>query len=296
MNEEGINVRQALLIGQATDLARSGAYEEAEQALSEAKAADEEDPIVFDLLARIRAQQGRYNEAEVFWKEAARLDPGNEAYRAGLKRVRSIHSRPYLPTYWSPLLIGTLAVGMLAFMGVALWRATLGESASRPVVAEMPTPPSLPQLPAPVQAVHQPPHIEFTVPRGAKVSTKAGAILLKFEQGLFDSRTRLLPESEKLLKQVAQQLLSHKEGLRIEVEGHTNDLPVPPGSPFSDNVDLGLRRAVVVTNILRKAVSSSPHMFVVSSQGEANPPYENDGVENRARNRTVVVHVSKQGS
>lgn len=295
MNEEGINVRQALLIGQATDLARSGAYEEAEQALSEAKAADEEDPIVFDLLARIRAQQGRYNEAEVFWKEAARLDPGNEAYRAGLKRVRSIHGRPYLPTYWSPLLIGTLAVGMLAFLGVSLWWTTYGGPASKPVLAEMPPPASFPHPPAPVQAVRQSPRLELSVPR-LEVSTKDGAILLRFEQGLFDSRIRLLPGSDKLLKQMAQQLLSHKERLHIEVVGHTNDLPIPSGSPFSDNVDLGLRRAVVVTNMLRKTVSSSPHMFAVSSQGEVNPPYENDGAENRARNRTVVVHVSQQGS
>jgi type VI secretion system protein ImpK len=295
MNEEqAIGLCRALLIERATDLARSGAYEEAEQALSEAKAADEEDPIVFDLLARIRAQQSRYGEAEVFWKEAARLDPGNAAYRDGLARVRTIQRRPYLPTSWTPIVFGLLVLSLFAVVGAMVWSMNNGEPAAKPVVAEVPaTPPAIPPAPVPMQALPKPPNVELTVP-GVYVSSERDAVIVKFEQGLFDSGIRLLPEAEKTLKLVAQQLQSQENGLRVNVVGHTNDLPVPPGSPFTDNVDLGLRRAVVVTNLLRKTRSAATHMFAISSQGEANPAYPNDGPENWVKNRTVVVHISNQ--
>jgi flagellar motor protein MotB len=296
MNEEAIGVCRTLLIERATELARSGAYEEAEQALSEAKAADEEDPNIFDLLARIRAQQARYGEAEVFWKEAARLDPGNAAYRDGLARVRAIQRRPYLPVSWAPIALGMVVLSIFAFVGAMVWSMKYNEPAAKPVVAEVPVTSSAiaPALiPVPVQVALTPPNIELSVP-GVHVSSERDVVIVKFEHGLFDSGIRLLPETEKTLKLVAQQLQSQGNGLRIDVVGHTNDLPVPPGAPFTDNVDLGLRRAVVVTNILRKTVSTSTSTLAVSSQGEANSPYRNEGPESRLKNRTVVMHISKQ--
>jgi Flp pilus assembly protein TadD len=78
----------------AAELARSGRFQEAETALSEITPPDEQRPAVLDLLARIRAQQGRLREAEALWTRANALQPENEAYRAALQRQSMLQRRP----------------------------------------------------------------------------------------------------------------------------------------------------------------------------------------------------------
>ena len=290
INDQAIHVWRSLLVERATDRARSGEYDEAERLLAQAKAADDEDPVMLDLLARIRAQQGRYGEAEVFWKEAARLDPGSPAYRAGLARVRAIQSRPYSPAAWSPLVRGVVTLTMFCLVGVILWSLRSTGAESQPVAAVVQPAPTIPRQATPTLDVPQPPKLDLTVP-GVALSTEGDTVLVTFEQGLFDSSIRLLPEAEKTLERVGRQLQSQRPGLRIEVVGHTNDLPVQSGSPFADNVDLGLRRAVVVTNLLRAATGSQGISFSISSLGETSPPYRHDAPDGRARNRTVILRI-----
>lgn len=84
-------IRQ-LVLAQATDLARAGRYTEAERLLKENTHDQEMMPAMLDLQARICAQQGRYREAHVFWTRALQLDPINEAYVAGLLRLKGYSS------------------------------------------------------------------------------------------------------------------------------------------------------------------------------------------------------------
>ncbi len=78
-----------LVLAQATDLARSGRYAEAKKLLKDNSALMQElMPDVFDLLARMYAQQGYYREAQIQWSRALQLDPTNETYVAGLLRLR----------------------------------------------------------------------------------------------------------------------------------------------------------------------------------------------------------------
>ena len=75
------------LLAEATELAAAGHYSEAEARLSAIKDG-RKNPQVLDLLARIRAQQGRNAEAIEFWQMAVQMDPANADYRAGLDRLR----------------------------------------------------------------------------------------------------------------------------------------------------------------------------------------------------------------
>jgi Uma2 family endonuclease len=78
-----------LVLAQATDLARSGRYVEAKKLLKENNALMQDlMPGVFDLHARMYAQQGYFREAQINWSRALQLDPTNEAYVAGLLRLR----------------------------------------------------------------------------------------------------------------------------------------------------------------------------------------------------------------
>lgn len=294
MSETSVqDIYRALLIEQSISLARDGRFEEAEKVLSEAKGLDEADPTPFDLLARIRAQQGQYREAEQFWKEAARLDPDNAEYRAGLARVRALQERPYLAVPWLPIGFGILVVSVLGLVGASL----LSKNVSDPnpgvmvTITQAALPPSQPSS-MPVGPVPKPPQLALTVP-GVVLSTEDDAVIAKFEGGLFDSRARLLPAARQTLTQLARQLKTEENPLRIEVVGHTNELPVPHSSPYADNVGLGFQRAVVVTQALRTAAGSQRHSFVISSQGDANPPFHHDSLESTKRNRTVTLRINR---
>ena len=70
-------------IAVATDLARQGAYVEAEEIIRSLPGY-ESDPATMDLLARIHAQQGRLAEAESDWAAAQRLEPGNRTFGQAL--------------------------------------------------------------------------------------------------------------------------------------------------------------------------------------------------------------------
>lgn len=86
-----VSVTELLLqleLAQATELARAGRYAEAETVLTDLLNAREL-PAALDLQARIHAQQGRLSKARECWKRALQLDPGNDAYAAGLLRLKS---------------------------------------------------------------------------------------------------------------------------------------------------------------------------------------------------------------
>lgn len=76
------------LFSQATELARCGFYEDAEtlirQALVNSTALR---PALWDLLAKVYAQQGRYFDAEASWREALKLSPGSLPSLEGLRAI-----------------------------------------------------------------------------------------------------------------------------------------------------------------------------------------------------------------
>ncbi len=67
-------------LARATELARSGRLLEAEAALLD-KDNLPKNTCDLDLLARIAARQGRFEEARHRWKAALQIEPGNETYR-----------------------------------------------------------------------------------------------------------------------------------------------------------------------------------------------------------------------
>jgi tetratricopeptide (TPR) repeat protein len=79
------------VLAQATDLARTGRYVEADRLLAENIRDLERMPAALDLRARVHAQQGQLREARSCWKRALQLDPTNEVYIAALERIKRYH-------------------------------------------------------------------------------------------------------------------------------------------------------------------------------------------------------------
>jgi tetratricopeptide (TPR) repeat protein len=83
---------QQLFVSRASDLARLGAYDAAEQLIGQLIARDPSADAL-DLLARIRAQQGRLDEAKLLWTRAMRIAPAHGPAVRGLARIELLNQR-----------------------------------------------------------------------------------------------------------------------------------------------------------------------------------------------------------
>jgi len=86
------NLAVQIVASRATELARAGRYDDAEALLKDLV------PVglpttALDLLARIRAQQGRLAEAKALWVQLSQLDPCDQAAQAALGRIARIEGR-----------------------------------------------------------------------------------------------------------------------------------------------------------------------------------------------------------
>lgn len=100
---------------------------------------------------------------------------------------------------------------------------------------------------------------------------------------------RILPESEPVLRAVAEVVLTHAEIDSLEVHGHTDD----KGND-AYNMVLSKRRAAAVAKWLA-GHGIDKRRIVSHGFGETRPLVPNDTDENRTRNRRVEFHIVPKG-
>lgn len=282
--DSAISLLGKALLPKAAELARSGRYLEAECLLQHLIQEGNELHGVYDLLARIRAQQGRLLEAQSYWADAIQLSHSNELYRAALKRIERLQTGPAWISRIRPLLGAGLIITVILVVTATI--PYLGK-------LKLPVKTANPELPR--QVVIKPPaklpQITIKVP-GVLVNQKDNQLILTFETGLFLYQTELQPEAKKTLDLLAEQLQPYIEKIQVNAEGHTDDIPITNGWVYRDNVSLGLQRAVTVIDYLRLKGNLPAKMFKASSMGELQSLYPNDTLHNQLRNRTVVIRIT----
>ncbi len=275
----------SLLLGQvlysrAVELAGKGKYREAEGTLNSVVDLSGQNCLTLDLLARIKAQEGRFLEAERLWRQALDLEPGNETAIAALRRI-SMLSR----TAWARFapLIAMAFVISLAIAGTGIGVMTYTKKPS--------TPTSVPAT----AATHKTDRLNLGVDmHGILVKLEGDRTLLIFESGLFNRNTRLTPEAKSLLTQLAGRLEQYTGRISIRVTGFSDSTPMPAKSRYVDNAALGMARALRVVEYMRNTSRLPAEMFSLESQAETAAPYANGSRESRLRNRTVVMTVSSR--
>src|SRR4051812_42068846 len=105
---------------QATELARSRRFLEAEALLSPGGALPESTSEL-DLLARIAAQQKRFREARRCWEAALQKDPRNEVYRNSIKRLEQVEKSKELRRRVTLISAAALTIATLIVLAVELW-------------------------------------------------------------------------------------------------------------------------------------------------------------------------------
>jgi chemotaxis protein MotB len=74
----------------------------------------------------------------------------------------------------------------------------------------------------------------------------------------------------------------------VEIEGHTDNVPVIPGM-FEDNWDLSVSRAVSIVRILTKDNKVDPKRVFAAGHSEYMPVADNSTNEGKAKNRRTEI-------
>lgn len=112
----------------------------------------------------------------------------------------------------------------------------------------------------------------------------SGAIL--FQSG----QSEVMEEAKPILEKVALVLNQYDKNI-IEIEGHTDNVPVSVGSKYESNDVLSMYRALAVADFVRDKTELNPAYIKSAGRGDYVPVADNATAEGRARNRRVVIKI-----
>ncbi|TDW15051.1 hypothetical protein [Kribbella kalugense] len=313
------DVRRQVALGRAAESARQGELDAAAALLVELDEAGEASPEVLDLLARIRAQQKRWDEADALWARVQESTPDDPAAAAGRKTVAAIrgHRRAARPIL--PLLAGATAIVVVAgaivagIAGGIVALADSNEPTAQPVGQPTPgttaEPSSVPtsgpssaatsgaegraaelarrlavlearRLAAAAAMASKLDVIQRQVAgSGVVVQRQPSAVRVVFTDGVFTAGTDLSPTGQAALDALGKRLPGLKA--TITVTGYS---VVVPGGSGSGGSQTALLRARAATQELSTTSGLPLTAFTMQSGDQAHPPYRTD-----AQNRTVTV-------
>ncbi|MFV1956360.1 MAG: OmpA family protein [bacterium] len=111
------------------------------------------------------------------------------------------------------------------------------------------------------------------------------------EKILFDSgKAELKPTGVKILRKIGAEL-AKIEGKRIQIEGHTDNVPIGGRlkEKFPTNWELSASRALAVVRILQADVGIDPTLLSSAGYGEYQPVVSNETAEGKAANRRIEI-------
>lgn len=119
----------------AAELARSRRYLEAEGLLTP-NGHPSSNPRELDLLARIAAQQGRFDQARRLWEAASRLSPNNSDYERAIQRAEAARRSQEKRRKVAMFVLATLTVASLALAAYLLFRTSRTSAQQKPTGEE----------------------------------------------------------------------------------------------------------------------------------------------------------------
>lgn len=125
--------------------------------------------------------------------------------------------------------------------------------------------------------------VEITFDEQYVMLNLSGGIL--FESG----KAEIMPEAQAIIDKIAIVLKQYDKNI-IEVEGHTDNVPIKSGRYENNNV-LSMYRALAVADYIREVTDLNPAYIKSSGRGEYVPIADNSTAEGRARNRRVVIKI-----
>ncbi|HOE35894.1 MAG TPA: hypothetical protein PLD40_04855 [Kiritimatiellia bacterium] len=128
---------------------------------------------------------------------------------------------------------------------------------------------------------------------GAESFQKEGGIFIRYAAPIFVSADNISVEGMRALKATAARLARLENGARVQVTGHTDDVPLSaPTAKFKCNEDIAAARAKVAMEHLSAMTRANKKLsFEPVTGAPQDAPFPNDTPQNRRLNRTVTVQV-----
>lgn len=125
--------------------------------------------------------------------------------------------------------------------------------------------------------------------QGLTVEERNGKVYVSLEERLLfaSGSTVVDPKGVNALKELAQVLAANPD-ININVEGHTDDVPIA-GQCIKDNWDLSVMRATSVTRIILSSSNINPARITASGKGEYTPLDTAKSADARRKNRRTEI-------
>ncbi len=108
---------------------------------------------------------------------------------------------------------------------------------------------------------------------------------------LFDSGEATLKEGADSILNKVGAVLERYAGGTIEIEGHTDNVPMNRSGKYTNNDELSDGRALSVFYYLVENTNLDPSNLKHSGRGEYEPVADNSTPEGRAKNRRVEIRI-----
>lgn len=123
--------------------------------------------------------------------------------------------------------------------------------------------------------------------------TPQGISIRLSDRFLFDlGKADLKPDARPALDKLSS--LFTKLDTTISIQGHTDNLPIQPGSAFQDNWGLSSGRALSVLRYFVDTRKLPEKIFEIAGYADTRPVAANDTEANRQKNRRVEILVVRQ--
>ncbi len=114
------------------------------------------------------------------------------------------------------------------------------------------------------------------------------AIMLRDPVGFASGSADLKEQGKNILADVGN-IIKKNEGLKVRVEGHTDDVPI--AGRYRSNWELSSARSLSVVELLSKETGIQPQNMSAVGYGEFRPIVPNTSPENRSKNRRIQIFV-----
>ena len=127
---------------------------------------------------------------------------------------------------------------------------------------------------------------------GASESRNREYVLLNLSGAiLFDSgKSDVLEDARLVLDKISIVLERYDKNI-IEIEGHTDNVPISSNSKYESNDVLSMYRALAVADYIREITDLNDGYIKSSGRGSYDPIADNTTSEGRARNRRVMIKI-----
>jgi chemotaxis protein MotB len=126
--------------------------------------------------------------------------------------------------------------------------------------------------------------------QGLSVYEKNGKVYVSLQERLLfpTGSTAVDPGGVRALRNLGK-ILEENTDINIMIEGHTDDVPVIPGTRMQDNWDLSVLRATSIVRILLDGTSICQTRLIAGGRGEYLPLDESRTPEARSKNRRTEI-------